>query len=72
MYPVLSKKEQSKPKEIVTVCAWCHRIKIVTSDFRVYWSKHYSIGPNQVISHTICPSCKERVMANNTELAAVG
>ncbi len=59
-------------EEIMTVCAWCHRARIITDDFRIVWSKNYTLSEHQVLSHTICPSCKERIMAHGQEMLAVG
>lgn len=62
-----------KHEEIVTVCAWCHRARIITDDFRIVWSKEYTLSEHQVLSHTICPACKERVMMQGQEeMLAVG
>lgn len=58
--------------EVVTVCAWCRRARIVTDDFRVVWSEKYSIGRHQALSHTICPACKKQMMAQNAQLAVAG
>ena len=72
MYSKLKRKNRIEPEDIVTVCAWCHRARIITSDFRIIWTPNYLLADNQTISHTICPSCKESVMAESDALVAFG
>ncbi len=72
MLSKIKKESRIEPENIITVCAWCHRARIITSDFRIIWTSHYSLSENQTISHTICPSCKESVMAENDTLVAFG
>ncbi len=66
-----SKKSQDffSNQEIVTVCAWCHRAKRVTDDHREVWVEHFYVSGDRAVSHTICPACKEKMMAEVAELA---
>ena len=70
---VFSKRKNSKEyfskQGIVTVCAWCHRAKYVTDDHRESWIEHFYIDGDRAISHTICPACKEKMMAEVADLA---
>jgi cytochrome c553 len=70
---VFHKSKKSKAyfssEEIVTVCAWCHRAKYVGEDHREVWVEHFHGDDEQAISHTICPSCKEKMMSEVAELA---
>ena len=72
MLSKIKKESRIEPENIVTVCAWCRRARIITGDFRIIWTSHYSLGKNQIISHTICPSCKESVMAENDAMVVFG
>ncbi len=70
MQSVLEHKESIEAESIVTVCAWCHRARLLTRDFKLVWTKHYTVNRGQIISHTICPACKEKMMASGTESLA--
>ncbi len=66
MQQMLDLNKPIEREEVVSVCAWCHRARIITADFKIVWSDRYSLSNNQVISHTICPACKEKMMATRT------
>ena len=67
MQSILNHTERIEQKSILTVCAWCHKARIITNDFKIIWSENYSVNRGQIISHSICPDCKEKIMASNTE-----
>jgi hypothetical protein len=62
-------KEYLSEQEIVTVCAWCHRAKYIADDHREVWIEHFYVRGDRAVSHTICPACKEKMMAEVAELA---
>ncbi len=56
--------EQPRVVDLLTVCAWCNRVKVRVQGIQVYWiemdASHHQMN-GRTVTHTICPTCKARM-----------
>ncbi|NOX88162.1 MAG: hypothetical protein GXO77_03985 [Calditrichaeota bacterium] len=54
--------------KVISICAWCHRVKFINPKYEVEWAAMQESLDSEKVSHTICPSCKEKMLGEMKEV----